>query len=211
MQRQLVVKQFEGRNGRVLMENGQPHFVARDVARWLEYPKTSIEQINNLTAKVPGEWKSHKQIMGKAGERRALTLTEQGFYFFVIRSDKPKALPLQKFVAGEVLPSLMRTGIYAMPESRSITSAQAAAVMKEIISPSPGEQIVTRRHAVKAYQSLVRSAQQFDGAIYDRLIGYYEKDLSHKNIAVLLGTSESSVKRWIDRLVAAGLVARRKR
>lgn len=211
MQGQLVVTQFEGRDGRVLIENGQPHFVARDVARWLEYPETSIEQINNLTAKVPGEWIDHKQIMGKAGKRKALTLTEQGFYFFVIRSDKPKALPLQKFVAGEVLPSIFRTGSYTMPGYESITSAQAAEAMNELMSIDPRTEMAIRRDAVSSYKSLVRSARHLDAAVYDRLIGYYEKGLSYKDIATLLGTSESSVKRWVDRLVAAGLVDRREK
>ena len=41
-----------------------------------------------------------------------LCLSEQGLYFFVCRSDKPKALPFQKWLAGEVLPALRRTGEY---------------------------------------------------------------------------------------------------
>ena len=46
-----------------------------------------------------------------------LMLSEQGLYFFVARSDKPRALPFQKWLAGEVLPSLRRTGRYALPEA----------------------------------------------------------------------------------------------
>lgn len=41
-----------------------------------------------------------------------LTLTEQGLYFFLGRSDKQKALPFQKWIAGVVLPSIRRTGAY---------------------------------------------------------------------------------------------------
>ena len=42
------------------------------------------------------------------------TLTEPGFYFFLNRSDKPGALPLQKKVAGEILPSIRKTGGYGV-------------------------------------------------------------------------------------------------
>ena len=49
------------------------------------------------------------------GIQKMLTFTEQGFYFFVNRSDKPKALPLQKWVAGDVLPSIRKTGSYSLP------------------------------------------------------------------------------------------------
>ena len=41
-----------------------------------------------------------------------LTLTEQGLYFFMGRSDKPKALPFQKWVYGDVLSSIRKTGSY---------------------------------------------------------------------------------------------------
>lgn len=41
-----------------------------------------------------------------------LTLSEQGLYFFLGRSDKPKALPFQKWLAGEVLPAIRKTGKY---------------------------------------------------------------------------------------------------
>jgi anti-repressor protein len=37
-------------------------------------------------------------------------LTEQGLYFFLARSDKPLALPFQKWIAGEVIPSIRKTG-----------------------------------------------------------------------------------------------------
>ena len=44
-----------------------------------------------------------------------LCLSEQGEYFFLGRSDKPKALPYQMWVAGEVVPSIMERGMYATP------------------------------------------------------------------------------------------------
>jgi hypothetical protein len=44
-----------------------------------------------------------------------LCLSEQGLYFFLGRSDKPAALPFQKWIAGEVIPSIRKTGSYTMP------------------------------------------------------------------------------------------------
>lgn len=46
-------------------------------------------------------------------------LTEQGLYFFLGRSDKPKALPFQKWLAGEVLPAIRRTGRYVAPSAQA--------------------------------------------------------------------------------------------
>ena len=100
-------------------EDGTVWFVARDVAEALEYSEASINQVNNLFASVPDIWSAHKQIMvrsenGVEQGREMLCLTEQGVYFFLGRSDKPKALPYQMWVAGEIMPSLRETGSYSM-------------------------------------------------------------------------------------------------
>ncbi len=42
--------------------------------------------------------------------------SEQGLYFFLARSDKPGALPFQKKVAGEIIPSIRQYGVYMTPE-----------------------------------------------------------------------------------------------
>ena len=202
---------FEGHEGRVLIENGEPHFVARDVARWLEYAVSSIEQIKNLTAKVPEEWKGHKPIKTPGGIQELLTLTEQGFYFFVVRSDKPKALPLQKWVAGEVLPSIRRTGMYIDPKLREgLDSATVNSIFEEMMRPDA--QMIRRaerrgaRMGVKAFLSLSRGARSFNADMYDRLTGYYSMGLSYKDMSVLLGVSESTLRRWVSKMVLAGMV-----
>ncbi|MBR0251141.1 MAG: phage antirepressor KilAC domain-containing protein [Synergistaceae bacterium] len=47
-----------------------------------------------------------------------LCLTEQGLYFFLGRSDKPKALPYQMWIAGDVVPSIRKHGIYMTPKTQ---------------------------------------------------------------------------------------------
>lgn len=44
--------------------------------------------------------KGRKSVPTPGGEQDMLCVTEQGLYMFVIRSDKPKALPFQKWLAG---------------------------------------------------------------------------------------------------------------
>ena len=52
-----------------------------------------------------------KLDLGRQGE--AWTVTESGLYRIIMRSDKPQAKPFQKWVTGEVLPSIRKHGIYA--------------------------------------------------------------------------------------------------
>ena len=43
-----------------------------------------------------------------------LCLSEQGAYYFINRSDKPAAVPFQKWIAGDVIPSIRKTGKYSI-------------------------------------------------------------------------------------------------
>lgn len=89
---------------------GELWFVAKDVAEGLGYSEASNPA--RLLGNVPEEWKGVKRIHTPGGEQDMLTLSEQGLYFFLARSDKPAALPFQKWLAGDVLPSIRRTGGY---------------------------------------------------------------------------------------------------
>ena len=97
---------------RVVDVNGEPWFVAKDVARALGYPESSLRQLNNLFGHVPDEWKGRNWIMTPGGEQEMLIISEQGLYFFLARSDKAAALPYQMWVAGDVMPSIRKTGGY---------------------------------------------------------------------------------------------------
>ncbi len=94
-------------------------FVAKDIATALEYPTSSISQIKNLIANVPEEWKGLKPIKTLGGSQNMVVLSEQGLYFFIGRSDKQKALPFQKWIAGEVLPSIRKTGSYSITQKQT--------------------------------------------------------------------------------------------
>ena len=91
-------------------DNGEVCFVAKDITQALDYSADSNP--SRLFAHVPNIWKGMKRIHTPGGEQEMLCLSEQGIYFFLGRSDKPKALPFQMWLAGEVVPSIRRTGMY---------------------------------------------------------------------------------------------------
>ena len=94
---------------RSMQEDEVVFFVAKDVASALGYAWD-----RNLINKVPPEWKGVKQIHTPGGEQGVACLTEEGVYYFVARSDLPKAIPFQKWIAGEVIPSIRKTGKYSI-------------------------------------------------------------------------------------------------
>ena len=95
-------------------ESGNPWFVAKDVALALGYQWAGIMNVKH----IPEEWRVVKSVLTSFGEKETWLLSEQGLYFFLGRSDKPKALPFQKWLAGEVLPALRKTGSYSLPGAR---------------------------------------------------------------------------------------------
>ena len=103
-------------------DDGSVWFVAKDIALALEYKEATVKNnISNLFAHVPDIWADNKPIIvrsenGVMQEREMLCLNEQGVYFFLGRSDKKKALPYQMWIAGEVVPSIRKTGSYTVKQ-----------------------------------------------------------------------------------------------
>ena len=104
-------------------EDGKIWFVARDIAEALEYNLDG--GMNRIFGNVPEQWKGGKRIATLGGEQEMLCLTEQGLYFFLGRSDKKAALPYQMWIAGDVVPSIRRTGSYGRNLELDIRAAEA--------------------------------------------------------------------------------------
>ncbi|MDE6735527.1 MAG: hypothetical protein K2J64_08690 [Desulfovibrio sp.] len=118
---QLVPFAFGDNLVRVLRdENGEPWFVAKDVALALGYEWNGKACI----AHVPDEWRVVRTVLTTFGEKDTWCLSEPGLYFFLGRSDKPGALPFQKWLAGDVLPSLRKTGRYEIPGREGVPSCK---------------------------------------------------------------------------------------
>lgn len=96
---------------RIMVCEEEPWFVAKDVAEALGLTWNGTTTIKH----VPEEWRGVISGNTPSGEQDMLCLSEQGLYFFLARSDKPMALPFQKWLAGDVLPSIRKYGLYATP------------------------------------------------------------------------------------------------
>ena len=105
-----IIENEEFGEVRTTVHNGEIAFVAKDVAERLGY----TWQVN-VIKHVPDEWKGVIPINTLGGVQEMAVLTEQGLYFFLARSDKPRALPFQKWIAGEVMPSIRKYGAYLTP------------------------------------------------------------------------------------------------
>lgn len=101
---------FESSEVRTLLIDEQPWFVVKDVIAALEYAKSSNPA--RVVDHVPSQWKGVNPIHTLGGSQSLLMISEQGLYYFIGRSDKPRALPFQMWLAGEVLPAIRKHGRY---------------------------------------------------------------------------------------------------
>lgn len=164
----LKVFEFEEKQVRIVMVDDEPWLVAKDVA---EVIGAVWEGAKSIGA-VPEEWKGVLPVYTPGGMQQTQCLTEQGLYFFLARSDKPAALPFQKKVAGEILPSIRKHGAYMTPETieKALTSPdfiiRLATALKE-----EQEKARSLSATIDANQPLVLFAQSVQTSADSILIG----------------------------------------
>jgi prophage antirepressor-like protein len=94
---------------RALDRGGQPWFVAADVCRVLE--------LSNVTEALRGldDDELTLELLNSDTQGRTMRLvSESGLYALIFKSRKPEAKAFRKWVTGEVLPAIRRTGGYAV-------------------------------------------------------------------------------------------------
>ena len=93
-----------------------PEWAATDVVAIL-YPDSLKTSRAKLWKNIPSEWKGITKVNTPGGMQSMVTLFEPGLYHLIARSKSPLAVPFQKWVLEEVLPSIRRTGSYRLPQS----------------------------------------------------------------------------------------------
>jgi prophage antirepressor-like protein len=101
--------------------DGELLWVAKDVAEALGYSVDS--GAGKIIAHVPTEWRGGYPIPTPSGSQDMACLSEPGLYFFLARSDKEAALPFQKWIAGEVIPTIRKTGGYGAQVPKTLSEA----------------------------------------------------------------------------------------
>lgn len=90
----------------------EPLFLAKDVAEWIEYDKSSM---NKMISYVDENEKVRKIVPTLGGDQESWLLTEDGMYEVLMQSRKPIAKKLKKEVK-QMLKSIRRHGLYAVDE-----------------------------------------------------------------------------------------------
>ena len=95
---------------RTIQRDGESWFVGKDVATALGYKDTT----NALKSKVDNEDKGGWQITTPSGIQEMTIINESGLYCLIFSSKLEKAKEFKRWVTREVLPTIRKTGSYAM-------------------------------------------------------------------------------------------------
>ncbi len=104
-----ALKLFEdkGFKVRVILRDGEPWFVAKDVCDCL-----SISNVTQACQNLDDDEKGICKVETLGGKQDMMLVSESGLYTLLMRSNKDEAKPFRKWVTNEILPSIRKTGGY---------------------------------------------------------------------------------------------------
>ena len=96
---------------RVVMKDGEPWFVAKDVCECLDLgnPRTSIALLDE-------DEKGVHTVDTPGGPQEVSIISEAGLYSLILRSRKPEAKAFKRWVTHDILPAIRRHGAYLTPD-----------------------------------------------------------------------------------------------
>jgi prophage antirepressor-like protein len=111
MDTQITPFNFEGSDVRMVVLNGEPWWVARDVCNVL-----ALVDVNRSVARLDADEKgAHVVSTVGAGRQEVVIVNESGLYTLILRSRRPEAKAFRKWITSEVLPNIRQTGAYIAP------------------------------------------------------------------------------------------------
>lgn len=162
----LDVFTYSDQQVRTVLVDGEPWFVAADVARVLGYSATEA-----MTRSMDDDEKGMQILHTPGGEQRMTAISEPGLYDAILRSRVAGAREFKRWVKHEVLPQIRRTGQYGsqLPASFAEALELAAAQAREIEAREAELEIA--RPKVEAYDALMDSDGYYSMAAVARAVG----------------------------------------
>ena len=111
---------------RVVMKDGEPWLVGKDVATALGYLRTA-DAVREL---VPDKFKGVGKLETPGGVQNVVIINEAGMYKLVMRSKLESAEEFSDWVCGDVLTSIRKTGSYSVTPANNDIDSLAQAISK---------------------------------------------------------------------------------
>lgn len=176
---------------RTVVLNSEPMFCLADVCKALD-----IKNATDVAKRLDDDERTRLNL-GRQGETNFVT--ESGLYAVILRSDKPNAKKFRKWITGEVLPSIRKTGSYGKP----MTTAEKIQLLAQ------GNEELSGR--VEKVEDKIDSLEN-DMPLYGCEIDEIQKHVKRRGVDILGGKkSEAYHDRSIRSLVYSDIYCQLKR
>ena len=187
---------------RVVMIDGEPWFVGKDVAKALGYKKPE----NAVKQHVPDKFKGVTVLGTPGGTQKVVVIHEAGMYKLVMRSQIESAEKFSDWVCGDVLISIRKTGSYSVNKNTTDPLAVEHDNSLELLAKALLENVALEREKFNVENSeetknfkkaqllreLASAARDF--YLRDSLVNYSAKLITGKNfIEGMLNTDEDAI------------------
>jgi prophage antirepressor-like protein len=123
----VITKQYKDKPVRLIQDNdGEIWFVAKDVCNAL-----GLKYVTKALKALDDDEKGLKPIQTPGGLQVLNMVSESGRYRLTMRCDKVEAKPFQNWVVREVLPTIRRTGGYAISPQDEVS--QLIGAVKDLV------------------------------------------------------------------------------
>lgn len=157
---------------RIILQNDEPWFVAKDVCECLE-----ISNSRQALSRLDTDEKADVILNDGSQNRKMNIVNEYGLYNVVLSSRKPEAKEFKRWITHEVLPAIRKTGSYSMAIPQTLPEALRA-YADEV------EQHNRTKALVEAQRPKVLFADAVSTSNTDILVGDLAKLLSQNGYAV---------------------------
>ena len=158
---------------RTITKDNEPMFCLADVCKALD-----IKNATDVAKRLDDDERTRLNL-GRQGETNFVT--ESGLYAVILRSDKPNAKKFRKWITGEVLPSIRKTGSYGKP----MTTAEKIQLLAQ------GNEELSGR--VEKVEDKIDSLEN-DMPLYGCEIEELKNHISRRAISILDGKNSEAYK-----------------
>lgn len=110
----IVPFSYEDFTVRTVLVDGEPWFVAADVAKAIHH-----SNMTKMTEMLDDDEKGLTSGYTPGGQQQMVIINEPGLYRILMRSDKTEARKFQRWVTHDVLPQIRKTGSYELVQTEN--------------------------------------------------------------------------------------------
>ena len=115
MENSLKIFEYGEQQVRTVEKDGEAWFVAKDVCDIL-----GLENVTKALKRLDEDELTLLRVRAGGQNREINGINESGLYALILRSDKPEAKPFRRWVTHEVLPDIIKHGMYMSDKLQSL-------------------------------------------------------------------------------------------